>query len=348
MRMSALPSASAGHDSAEQAGPENLLEVHDLHTRFFTPDGVVRAVDGVDLALRPRHVLGIVGESGCGKTVLALSILRLIPDPPGRIVGGRILFNGVDLLGLDDEGMRSIRGNKISMIFQEPMTSLNPVFTIGSQVAEVILLHQRGRAGTYREAMSVVVDMLGMVGIDRPEKRIHDYPHQLSGGMCQRVMIAMAMACRPALLIADEPTTALDVTTQAQILGLMGGLRDETGTSIILVTHDLGVVAQVCQDVAVMYTGHVVEHSPAPALFAAPLHPYTKGLMRSIPRLGDGVRRERLYAIPGTVPTIRDMPQGCTFHPRCPEVMDICRSVYPGIFEPSQGCRVRCWRYARA
>ena len=308
----------------------------------------MKAVDGVDLALRRRHTLGIVGESGCGKTVLALSILRLVPDPPGRIVGGRILFQGIDLLAIDDETMRSIRGNKISMIFQEPMTSLNPVFTIGSQIAEVILLHQRERAENYKEALSVVVDMLRMVGISQPEKRIHDYPHQLSGGMCQRVMIAMAMACRPALLIADEPTTALDVTTQAQILRLMGDLKEEIGTSVILVTHDLGVVAQVCQDVAVMYTGHVVEYSSAHALFSDPLHPYTKGLMRSVPRLSAGFRGERLYAIPGTVPTSRDMPPGCTFHPRCPEVMGICRHEYPVAFEPDQGRRVRCWRYARA
>ncbi|HPR54763.1 MAG TPA: ABC transporter ATP-binding protein [Deltaproteobacteria bacterium] len=325
-----------------------LLEIHDLHTQFTTPEGIVKAVDGVDLALRTGSTLGIVGESGCGKTVLALSILRLIPDPPGRITRGRIVFQGMDLLGLDDENMRSIRGNKISMIFQEPMTSLNPVFTIGSQIAEVILLHQRERAGNRREALAAVVDMLGLVGISRPEKRIHDYPHQLSGGMCQRVMIAMAMACKPALLIADEPTTALDVTTQAQILRLMDGLKTEIGTSVILVTHDLGIVAQVCQDVAVMYTGHVVEYSPARELFSDPLHPYTKGLMRSVPRLSAGFKGERLHAIPGTVPTFRDMPQGCTFHPRCPEVMDICRMEYPGVFHPSSGRKVRCWRYARS
>ncbi|MCU0575528.1 MAG: ABC transporter ATP-binding protein [Desulfobacterota bacterium] len=327
---------------------ETLLEIHDLHTRFFTPEGVVNAVDGVELELKKGDTLGIVGESGCGKTVLALSILRLVPDPPGRIVRGRIVFQGIDLLGLGDEDMRSIRGNKISMIFQEPMTSLNPVFTIGSQIAEVILLHQRHLAGKRKEASAVAVDMLRMVGISQPDKRVHDYPHQLSGGMCQRVMIAMAMACRPALLIADEPTTALDVTTQAQILRLMGDLKEEVGTSVILVTHDLGIVAQACQDVAVMYTGHVVEHSPAPALFSEPLHPYTKGLMRSIPRLSDGFRGERLHAIPGTVPTLRDMPQGCTFHPRCPEAMDICHRQYPGVFHPAPGRQVRCWRYARS
>jgi len=340
------------HHAAETSGQavpaeaRTILEIRGLQTRFFTPEGEVKAVDGVDLTLGERHTLGIVGESGCGKTVLALSILRLVPEPPGRIVGGSILFQGIDLLSLDGESMRSIRGNKISMIFQEPMTSLNPVFTIGSQIAEVILLHQRERAAHFREALSVAEDMLRMVGISQPEKRIHDYPHQLSGGMCQRVMIAMAMACRPDLLIADEPTTALDVTTQAQILGLMSGLKEEIGTSVILVTHDLGVVAQVCQDVAVMYTGHVVEHSSAESLFSDPLHPYTKGLMRSVPRLSAGSRGERLYAIPGAVPTPRDMPQGCTFHPRCPEVMDICRRECPKDFDPYPGHRVRCWRYA--
>jgi oligopeptide/dipeptide ABC transporter ATP-binding protein len=332
----------------ESVDGENLLEVRGLHTRFFTPEGVVRAVDGVDLAVRPGHTLGIVGESGCGKTVLALSLLRLVPSPPGRIVAGRILFQGADLLGLDEEGMRSIRGNKISMIFQEPMTALNPVFTIGSQIAEVILLHQRQRIRSPKEALAVAADMLSMVGITDAAKRVHDFPHQLSGGMCQRVMIAMAMACRPALIIADEPTTALDVTTQAQILSLMEGLKQEIGTSVLLVTHDLGVVAQVCQDVAVMYTGCVVESSPAGALFAEPLHPYTKGLLRSVPRLGAGFRGERLHAIPGTVPTFRDMPQGCTFHPRCPEVMDICRKEPPGTFRPGRNRQVRCWRYADA
>jgi oligopeptide/dipeptide ABC transporter ATP-binding protein len=231
------------------------------------------------------------------------------------------------------------------MIFQEPMTSLNPVFIIGSQVAEVIRLHQRERAPTTRKALEMASDMLDMVGIPDARKRIGDYPHQLSGGMCQRVMIAMAMACRPTLLIADEPTTALDVTTQAQILCLMNELKKEIGTSIILVTHDLGVVAQVCQDVAVMYTGHVVEYAMAAEVFSMPLHPYTKGLMRSVPRLSSGLKGERLYAIPGSVPTFKDMPGGCTFHPRCPEVMDVCRQEYPPVFLPSQGRRVSCWRY---
>jgi len=331
----------------EQQGAP-LLEIRDLHTHFVTPEGLVKALDGVDLRLKSGNTLGIVGESGCGKTVLALSILRLIPDPPGRIVRGRISFLGRDLLALDEAELRAIRGNKISMIFQEPMTSLNPVFTIGSQIAEVILLHQRQRAGTRKEALAASVDMLEMVGIPDPEKRAGDYPHQLSGGMCQRVMIAMAMACRPRLLIADEPTTALDVTTQAQILCLMNDLKEEIGTSIILVTHDLGVVAQVCQEVAVMYTGHVVEHAAAGEIFSRPLHPYTRGLMRSVPTLGARFRGEALYAIPGTVPTFKEMPKGCTFNTRCPEVMDICRSEYPPIFCPDRDHTVRCWRHQNA
>jgi len=324
---------------------DNLLEVSGLHTSFFTPEGVVKAVDGVDLELKAGHTLGIVGESGCGKTVLALSILRLVPDPPGKIIQGSILFQGTDLLRLDAEEMRAIRGNKISMIFQEPMTSLNPVFTIGSQIAEVVLLHQRDRVSSHKGALSVAEQMLKLVGIQDASARIGDYPHQLSGGMCQRVMIAMAMACRPTLLIADEPTTALDVTTQAQILCLMNDLKEEIGTSIILVTHDLGVVSQTCHDVAVMYTGHVVEYGKASEILSQALHPYTKGLMKSVPRLQAGSRGERLYAIPGSVPTFKDMPGGCTFHPRCPEVMDICSIQYPPAFTPSPGRRVTCWRY---
>jgi peptide/nickel transport system ATP-binding protein len=324
---------------------DKLLEIQDLHTYFFTPEGVVKALDGVDLSLKPGHTLGIVGESGCGKTVLALSILRLIPQPPGRITQGKIFFHGIDMLSLSEQDLRSIRGNKISMIFQEPMTSLNPVFTIGSQIAEVILLHQRKRAGTYKEASAIAVDMLRMVGIPSPEKRIKDYPHQLSGGMCQRVMIAMAMACRPELLIADEPTTALDVTTQAQILCLMNDLKEEINTSIILVTHDLGIVAQTCQDVAVMYTGHVVEYALTSEIFSQPFHPYTKGLLRSIPMVRARSKGDRLHAITGTVPTFKDMPEGCTFNKRCPEVMDICRKEYPPVFCPTPGHQVRCWRH---
>ena len=272
-------------------GNGDLLVIQDLHTHFFTPDGVVRAIDGVDLRLKKGRTLGLVGESGCGKTVLALSILQLIPDPPGRIVKGQIIFEGTDLLKLDAQAIRDIRGNKISMIFQEPMTSLNPVFTIGDQIAEVVLLHQRHRASTKEQAKGIAVDMLKMVGISSPDKRINDYPHQLSGGMCQRVMIAMALACRPSLMIADEPTTALDVTTQAQILCLMKDLKDEIDTSILMVTHDLGVVAQSCEEVAVMYTGNIVEYASVEEIFSTPLHPYTKGLMRAIPRVG---ARQRL------------------------------------------------------
>lgn len=326
-------------------GADDLLEIQELKTYFYTPEGIVKALDGVDLSLKTGHTLGIVGESGCGKTVLALSILRLIPQPPGRIIQGRIFFKGTDLLSLPEQELRSIRGNKISMIFQEPMTSLNPVFNIGSQIAEVILLHQRQRVGNYRQALAAAVDMLRMVGISDPEKRIRDYPHQLSGGMCQRVMIAMAMACRPELLIADEPTTALDVTTQAQILCLMDDLKEEIKTSIILVTHDLGIVAQTCQDVAVMYTGYVVEYAPTTEIFSRPLHPYTRGLMRSIPTVRAKTSGEPLHTIPGTVPTFKDMPEGCTFNRRCPEVMDICREKYPPVFCPAPGHQVRCWRH---
>jgi peptide/nickel transport system ATP-binding protein len=333
-------------NSPSPAGAGNLLEIIDLHTHFHTPEGVVKALNGVDLSLKEGRTLGLVGESGCGKTVLALTILRLIPQPPGKIVKGSIMFQGVDLLGLNNDEIRRIRGNKISMIFQEPMTSLNPVFTIGSQIEEVIELHQPHLARTRRQAQDMAVHMLDMVGITDAAKRVNDYPHQLSGGMCQRVMIAMALACRPALMIADEPTTALDVTTQAQILSLMADLKAETGTSIMLVTHDLGVVAQSCEEVAVMYTGNVVEYTDVNDLFQAPLHPYTKGLMRSIPTIEARKRGEVLHTIPGNVPGLRDMPTGCTFHNRCEEVMDICRVQYPPVFTPRPGHLVRCWRLA--
>jgi peptide/nickel transport system ATP-binding protein len=324
-----------------------LLEIQDLHTHFHTPEGVVRALNGVDLGLEEGRTLGIVGESGCGKTVLALTVLRLIPQPPGRIVKGRIVFQGTDLLTLSNSEIRKIRGNKISMIFQEPMTSLNPVFTIGSQIEEVVKLHQPQLAKTRKQARDMAAHMLDMVGIANAARRADDYPHQMSGGMCQRVMIAMALACRPALMIADEPTTALDVTTQAQILSLMADLKAETGTSIMLVTHDLGVVAQSCQEVAVMYTGNVVEYTDVRDLFESPLHPYTKGLMRSIPTIEARQRGESLHAIPGNVPGLRDMPSGCTFHNRCDEVMEICPKEYPPVFTPRPGHTVRCWRYAR-
>lgn len=335
------------NESAQAPGGTGpLLDVSGLHTHFYTPEGVVRALNGVDLRLEEGHTLGIVGESGCGKTVLALTILRLIPQPPGRIVKGCIFFQGVDLLGLNDDEIRSVRGNKISMIFQEPVTSLNPVFTIGSQIEEVVLLHQPHLAKTKRQARDMAVHMLQTVGIPGAAGRVNDYPHQLSGGMCQRVMIAMALACRPSLMIADEPTTALDVTTQAQILSLMADLKAETGTSIMLVTHDLGVVAQSCEEVAVMYTGNVVEYTDVHDIFEAPLHPYTRGLMRSVPTIEARMRGEILHTIPGTVPNLRDMPSGCTFHNRCDVVMDICPREYPPTFIPRPGHQVRCWRYA--
>jgi peptide/nickel transport system ATP-binding protein/oligopeptide transport system ATP-binding protein len=339
------PGTAYTENGTAPAGSAPLLDIVDLHTHFHTPEGVVKALNGVDLSLAQGRTLGLVGESGCGKTVLALTILRLIPQPPGRIVRGRIMFQGADLLGLSNEEIRRIRGNKISMIFQEPMTSLNPVFTIGSQIEEVIELHQPEQAKTKRQARDMAVRMLDMVGIQNAARRVNDYPHQLSGGMCQRVMIAMALACRPALMIADEPTTALDVTTQAQILSLMADLKAETGTSIMLVTHDLGVVAQSCQEVAVMYTGNVVEYTSVENIFARPLHPYTKGLMRSIPTIEARMRGESLHTIPGNVPGLRDMPAGCTFHNRCGEVMDICRTQYPPEFTPEPGHLVRCWRY---
>jgi len=320
-----------------------LLTIDDLHTHFITPAGVVKALDGIDLAIKKGQTLGIVGESGCGKTVLSLSILRLVPSPPGRIVKGRILFHDTDLLGLSDKELREVRGNRISMIFQEPMTALNPVFTIGDQIAEVLLLHQRSQAPTKRHALAMARELLGTVGIRDPHKRIRDYPHQLSGGMCQRVMIAMALACRPELLIADEPTTALDVTTQAQILALMDQLKADIGSSVMFVTHDLGIVAQTCQDVAVMYLGWVVEYAPVEALFDQPLHPYTKGLMRSVPVLGKA--QNSLYAIRGNVPAFKDIPSGCSFRDRCDEAFERCEQI-PPVFYPAPGRRVRCWRYA--
>ncbi|MCD6570575.1 MAG: ABC transporter ATP-binding protein [Deltaproteobacteria bacterium] len=323
---------------------KSILLIDDLHTHFFTSDGVIKAVDGVTLSLKKGFVLGIVGESGCGKTVLALSVMRLIPDPPGRIVKGRIIFDGADLLALDEDEMRRIRGGQISMIFQDPMSSLNPVFTIGAQVSEVILLHDRDVSGP-RPALAKAVDVLKIVGIPSPEKRIKDYPHQLSGGMRQRVMIAMALACRPKLMIADEPTTALDVTTQAQILTLMNDLKDKIGTSIILVTHDLGIVAETCQEVAVMYTGKIVEFSNVDKIFNNPLHPYTNGLMKALPVIDNRSESSRLYTIPGTVPPFTDLPSGCTFHDRCEESMDICAHEFPPVCYPEPDHMVRCWRF---
>ncbi len=317
----------------------NLLTVQDLQTHFFTGEGVVRAVDGVTLCVRPGETLGLVGESGCGKTVTALSILRLIPSPPGRIVGGSICFEGQDLLRLPEEEMRGIRGSAISMIFQEPMTSLNPVFTVGEQVAEGIRHHQRV---SRREAWDRAVEVLRRVKLPDPARRAYEYPHQLSGGMRQRVMIAMALALGPRLLIADEPTTALDVTIQAQIVDLLMGLQEEMQMALILITHDLGVIAETADRVAVMYAGRVVEEAPVEQLFETPLHPYTQGLLESLPRLEAGKRHRRLTAIPGLVPNLLDLPTGCKFAPRCPKVIGDCWPMEPELRQIRSGHWARC------
>ncbi|MEZ4365459.1 MAG: ABC transporter ATP-binding protein [Kofleriaceae bacterium] len=322
-----------------------LLEVRDLVTEFRTEHGTVRAVDGVSFEIPRRGTLGVVGESGCGKSVTALSVMRLVASPPGRIAAGQILYDGRDLLGLPDPAMRAIRGNRIAMIFQEPMTSLNPVFTAGEQVAEAVRLHQgKSRAAAHQ----VAVEMLRLVGIPSPEERAHAYPHQLSGGMRQRVMIAMALACKPDLLIADEPTTALDVTIQAQILDLLRSLQAELGMSILLITHDLGVVAETCDEVVVMYAGRVVERAPTEALFAAPRHHYTAGLLRSVPSYtGAGTEtvaageRPRLREIRGLVPALHELPVGCKFVDRCGAATDVCRTTEPQLV-PSDGRWVRC------
>jgi len=319
-----------------------ILEVSGLRTHFETERGTVRAVDGVDLSVEPGQTLGVVGESGCGKTVLALSILRLVPAPPGRIVGGSVILDGRDLLAISDEEMHRVRGREISMIFQEPMTSLNPVFRIGEQIAEVFRLH---RDMSRREALAQSVEMLRKVGIPSPETRVRDYPHQMSGGMRQRVMIAMALACRPRVMLADEPTTALDVTIQAQMIDLIGRLQSETGTSVILITHDLGVIADATQEVAVMYAGQIVERSTTRELFTSPLHPYTVGLMGSIPRMeGPAGRGAFLKAIRGTVPPLYDLPPGCRFQDRCPDIFSVCRSE-PVLQLNRPGHAVRCWKY---
>lgn len=316
---------------------DKLVEIRNLRTHFRTEDGVVPAVDGVNMYIRRGETLGVVGESGCGKSVTSLSVMRLIPNPPGEIVDGEILFEGRDLLKLPEPEMRKIRGNEISMIFQEPMTSLNPVFTVGDQIAEAIMLHQ---GLNYKEATAKAVEMLKLVGIPAPEKRVKEYPHQLSGGMRQRVMIAMALSCNPKLLIADEPTTALDVTIQAQILELMKKLKKELGMAIMLITHDLGVVAEMCERVVVMYAGKVVEEADAVSLFKHPLHPYTEGLLESVPRLDEA--RERLHVIEGVVPNPLNMPQGCRFHPRCPYAVDKCREVEPELEPVADGRLVAC------
>jgi len=322
-----------------------LLEVDDLRTHFFTRDGVVRAVDGVSFSIQPGETLALVGESGCGKSVTSLSIMRLIASPPGRIVSGAVRFNGRDLLRLTEPEMRKVRGNDISMIFQEPMTSLNPVLTIGRQIAETLVLH---RAMTRSDAMARAVELLRLVHIPEPARRAGEYPHQMSGGMRQRVMIAMALACDPRLLIADEPTTALDVTIQAQILDLMRELQAKTGAAILLITHDLGVVAEMAQRVVVMYAGRKVEEAPVGELFARPRHPYTRGLMNSMPRLGAGHgARQRLQEIPGMVPSLREPLVGCAFAARCAYAVENCRADVP-VFEPkAPGHAVACWEADR-
>jgi peptide/nickel transport system ATP-binding protein/oligopeptide transport system ATP-binding protein len=321
---------------------EALLSMENLSTSFFTSKGVVPAVSGVTVSVKPGEILGLVGESGCGKSVTSLSILGLI-SPPGRIVEGRILFEGRDLSKLDYNTMCGIRGNEIAMIFQEPMTSLNPVFTVGRQVSEAILLH---RKITQAEAVQKTLEMFKLVGIPEPETRLDCYPHQLSGGLRQRVMIAMALVCEPKLLIADEPTTALDVTIQAQILDLMRDLRQRLNTAIVMITHDLGVVAELCDRVVVMYAGEVVEEADIYTLFEKPSHPYTLGLMGSIPGTEASMGADgRLQTIPGMVPNLLHLPKGCLFHPRCPYVKDVCREKRPPLFELGEGHCAKCWKY---
>ena len=323
-----------------------LLDVKGLKTYFFTRDGVVRAVDGVSFSVARGETLAIVGESGCGKSVTSLSILRLIASPPGRTVEGSVVFEGRDLLELSEAEMRKVRGDAISMIFQEPMTSLNPVLTIGRQIAEVLILH---RGLSREDAMRSAVEMLRLVKIPEPERRVGEYPHQLSGGMRQRVMIAMALACEPRLLIADEPTTALDVTIQAQILDLMRELKARTGAAIMLITHDLGVVAEMAQRVVVMYAGRKVEEGPVEALFANPRHPYTRGLLDSIPKLGAASRGAgtRLTEIAGTVPSLSESIVGCAFAPRCAYATVRCQNEYPPFEEKIPGHGAACWESER-
>jgi oligopeptide/dipeptide ABC transporter ATP-binding protein len=326
-----------------ERGERPLLEVKGLHTSFYTRDGVVRAVDGIDFHVDRGEIMGLVGESGCGKSVTSLSIMRLVAKP-GRVEAGQVLFEGQDLLTLSGDQMRRIRGERISMIFQQPQSSLNPVWDVGRQVAEVLEIHRGMKRGPARDR---ALELLRMVGIPDPARRLDAFPHELSGGMAQRVMIAMALACEPELLIADEPTTALDVTIQAQILDLMRNLRDETGTAIILITHDLGVVAEMCDRVAVMYAGEIVEHTDVTTLFRRPKHPYTRGLIGSIPVVGQV--KDELSVIPGNVPNLIDLPKGCRFAPRCltriEEDVTLATEVHPKLLPVSEGHEVRCWVY---
>ena len=318
-----------------------MLEIRNLHTYFFLDEGVLKAVDGIDLDLKEGETLGIVGESGCGKSVTALSILQLIPSPPGKIVKGEICFEGTDLLRRSEAEMRKIRGRTISMIFQEPMTCLNPVFQVGDQISEILRLHE---GVSRREAWEKSIELLQLVGIPSPERRVKDYPHHLSGGMRQRAMIAMAVACSPRLMIADEPTTALDVTIQAQILELMTSLKEKRAMSLILITHNLGVIAETAQNVMVMYAGRIFEYADVRSIFVNPRHPYTRGLLNSIPRVDqEDTKKERLEAIPGLVPSPLDLPKGCKFLERCKYAFHPCAGEEPPLRENGSGHFVRCW-----
>ncbi|HEY8541756.1 MAG TPA: ABC transporter ATP-binding protein [Pseudothermotoga sp.] len=317
---------------------QEILKIEDLSVKFFTSDGIVNAVDHVTFSIEKEEVLGLVGESGCGKSVTSLAIMRLLPIPPAKITSGKIIFNGENLLEKSESEMRQIRGNVVSMIFQEPMTSLNPVITIGKQITEAIVVHQNI---SREEAKKRAIEMLKVVGIPNPEKRYDDYPHQMSGGMRQRVMIAMALSCNPKLLIADEPTTALDVTVQAQILDLMTQLKEKFGMSLLLITHDLGVIAEMCDRVLVMYAGQIVEEASCMDLFDNPLHPYTVGLLKSIPRLEPG--KQPLHTIEGNVPNAIELPPGCRFHPRCNEAIEICNQKTPALITINSNRKVRCF-----
>ena len=324
---------------------DDILNVRDLHTSFHTQRGVIKAVNGVDFSIRRGETVGLVGESGCGKSVTALSIIRLI-EPPGRIARGKVIFENRDLLELSEPEMRRIRGNRISIIFQEPLTSLNPVHRVGDQISECIRLHQ---TLSKRKALDSTIEMLRKVGIPDPENRLQDYPHQMSGGMRQRVMIAMALSCNPEMIIADEPTTALDVTIQAQILDLMNKLKEEIGLSILLITHDLGVVAEMAQSVMVMYAGRIVEYAKVLDLFDEPKHPYTLGLIDSIPKMDEPVRADKmLQAIPGVVPSLLELPEGCSFQRRCARRFDLCGQREPLLFEVESDHFVRCWHFERS
>jgi oligopeptide transport system ATP-binding protein len=320
-----------------------VLEVKDLQTYFKTDAGIVKAVDGVSFLLHEGETLGIVGESGSGKSVTNLSVMRLIPSPPGKVVGGQALFEGQDILALSEKEMRKIRGAKISMIFQDPMTSLNPFLRISTQMVETIRLHNKELSKD--EALERSIEMLHLVGIPSAEKRVRDYPHQFSGGMRQRVMIAMALSCNAEILIADEPTTALDVTIQAQILELIAKLSSKMGTAVILITHDLGVVAGMCDHVCVMYAGKIVERAETEKLYAHPAHPYTEGLIKSVPRMDTTQKGKRLFSIEGQPPNVIDLPPCCPFHPRCHKAMEVCRHAYPPLRHLGEGHEVSCWLY---